>query len=48
MNALIEALKAAGIAEVHYIGNVEKEGFIPSFVTAPWMIKGVGLIYGKK
>lgn len=48
MNAFVEELKAEGIAEVHYIGNVEKEEFIPGFVTAPWMIKGVGLIYGKK
>ena len=48
MNAFIEELKAEGIAEIHYIGNVEKEEFIPKFVTAPWMIKGVGLIYGKK
>ena len=48
MNAFIDDLKAEGIAEVRYIGNVENEEFIPSFVTAPWMIKGVGLIYGKK
>ena len=44
----LKELKAEGITEVHYIGNVEKEEFIPDFVTAPWMIKGVGLIYGKK
>lgn len=48
MNAFIEELKAEGIAEVHYIGNVDKEDFVPKFVTAPWMINGVGLIYGKK
>lgn len=48
MKAFIEELKAEGIAEVQYIGNVEKEGFIPSFVTAPWMLRGVGLLYGKK
>jgi len=48
MDAFIKELKSEGITEVHYIGNVEKEEFIPDFVTAPWMIKGVGLIYGKK
>lgn len=48
MNEFIEELKAEGILEVYYIGNVEKEDFVPRFVTAPWMIKGVGLIYGKK
>lgn len=48
MEEFLKELKAEGITEVHYIGNVEKEEFIPDFVTAPWMIKGVGLIYGKK
>ena len=48
MNAFIEELKAEGISEVYYIGNIEKEDFVPKFVTAPWMIKGVWLIYGKK
>lgn len=48
MNAFIEELKAEGISEIYYIGNVEQEDFVPKFVTAPWMIKGVGLIYGKK
>lgn len=48
MNVFIEELKKEGIAEVHYVGNVEEEEFIPKFVTAPWMIKGVGLLYGTK
>jgi len=48
MDAFIKELKSEGITEVHYIGNVEKEEFIPDFVTAPWMIKGAVLIYGKK
>ena len=48
MKEFLEELRTEGITEVHYIGNVEKEEFIPDFVTAPWMIKGVGLIYGKK
>lgn len=48
MNAFIEELKAEGISEIYYVGNVEQEDFVPKFVTAPWMIKGVGLIYGRK
>lgn len=48
MNAFIEDLKEEGIAKVHYIGNVEQKEFIPSLVTAPWMITGVRLIHGKK
>lgn len=48
MNEFVEILKQEGIAEVHYIGNLEKQDFIPDFVTAPWMLQGVGLLYGKK
>ena len=44
----LQLTNAEGMTEVHYIGNVEKEELSPDFVTAPWMIKGVGLIYGKK
>ena len=48
MNEFVELLKKEGITEVHYIGNVDKTDLVPKFVTAPWMIKGVGIIYGIK
>ena len=49
MEQFVRELKAEGIAEVHYIGNLEKKlDFIPGFVTTPWMISGMGIIYGKK
>lgn len=48
MDAFIEELKKEGIQEIYYIPDVEKQGFVPKFVQAPWMISGVGLIYGKK
>lgn len=48
MEEFIEELKKEGISEIHYIPNVEKQGFIPGFVQAPWMLSGMGLIYGKK
>lgn len=48
MEEFIEELKKEGISEIHYIGSVEKLGFIPKFVQAPWMLSGIGLIYGKK
>lgn len=48
MDAFLEELKGEGIQEIHYIPNVEKQGFIPGFVQAPWMLSGMGLIYGKK
>lgn len=40
---------AAGITEVHYIGNLEKKlDFIPGYATTPWMISGMGILYGRK
>ena len=48
MEEFIRELKKEGIREIHYIPFVEKQGFIPGFVQAPWMLHGIGLIYGKK
>lgn len=48
MDALIEELKASGVQEIHFIPDVEKLGFVPGFVQTPWMIYGIGLIYGRK
>lgn len=48
MEEFVELLKEEGIQEIHYIANVEKEDFIPKFVQAPWMLYGMGLLYGVK
>ena len=49
MEQFICELRAEGISEIHYIGNLEKKlDFIPGFVTTPWMISGMGIIYGRK
>jgi len=49
MNAFCEELKSSGIvSEIYYIPNIEKLDFVPNFVTAPWMIKDAGLIFGIK
>ncbi len=49
MQAFVNQLLADGVvSEIHYIPDVEKQDFIPAFVTAPWMIRGAGLIYGIK
>lgn len=48
MNEFVEILKREGISEIHYIGDLEKTDLVPNFVTAPWMISGVGIIYGIK
>lgn len=48
MEEFVEELRQEGIGEIHYIPFVERQGFIPGFVQAPWMLHGIGLIYGKK
>ncbi len=48
MEAFVEELKAEGIQEIHYIADIERLGFVPKFVQAPWMLKGIGIIYGIK
>ena len=46
---LAEELKKEGISEIHYIGNLEKTlDFVPAYVRTPWMISGMGILYGKK
>lgn len=49
MEAFINQLKAEGITEIHYEPHTEKQPFIPGFVTiAPWMLHGLGILYGIK
>ena len=49
MDAFVEELKKEGVSEIHYIGNLEKAlDFVPAYVRKPWMISGMGILYGKK
>lgn len=49
MEEFTRLLKAEGIEEIHFIANAEKlDGLIPPFVRAPWMISGMGVLYGRK
>lgn len=49
MEEFIRGLKKEGISEIHYIRNVEKKvDFVPKYAHTPWMIKGVGILYGTK
>ena len=49
MNEFVYELKKSGtVSEIYYIANIEGQDFVPNFVTAPWMIKDAGLIYGIK
>ena len=49
MEEFVEELKKEGVTEIHYIGNLEKKlDFIPGYAAAPWMISGMGILYGRK
>lgn len=49
MENFVRELKKEGISKIHYIGNVEKKvDFVPKYACAPWMISGVGILYGIK
>ena len=49
MDEFVRQLQVEGITEIHYIGNLEKKlDFIPGFVTTPWMISGMRILYGRK
>ena len=48
MEEFADELRREGFQEVHYIPFIEREHWIPRYVQAPWMLYGVGLLYGKK
>lgn len=48
MEEFVEILKKEGIAELHYIPDVDKMEFIPGYIRTPWMLSGMGLLYGVK
>lgn len=49
MHEFVDELKNSGVvSEIHYIPNIENQKFVPKFITAPWMIKNAGLVYGIK
>jgi len=41
-------LKDGGIDEIHYVGGLEDKLGFPSYAKTPWMISGVGILYGRK
>ena len=49
MDEFVKQLQAEGITEVHFIGNLEQKlDFVPGYVRTPWMISGMGILYGRK
>jgi len=48
IGAFINQLRAEGVSEVNYMGALEDKLGFPAYAKTPWMISGVGLIYGIK
>ncbi|MDO4268136.1 MAG: class I SAM-dependent methyltransferase [Eubacteriales bacterium] len=48
MNTFILELQKEGIREIHYEPHTERLPFIPWYVKAPWLLNGLGIIYGRK
>lgn len=48
MEEFVSILRSEGISEIHYEPNTERQPFIPGFVRAPWLLSGLGLLYGVK
>lgn len=48
MKALVEELKKEGITEIYYIPHSENMECIPFYVKAPWLLSGLGILYGVK
>ncbi len=48
MEELVEELKKEGITEVHYLPHTEHMDCIPSYVKTPWLLSGLGMLYGVK
>ena len=48
MEEFAQSLRDEGFAQVHFVPWVERRGFVPPFIQAPWMLRGVGLLYGRK
>lgn len=48
MEEFIKELKEEGIQEVYYEAHAEKQDFIPRYAATPFMLKGMGILYGRK
>ena len=45
---MIAYFKEQGISEIHYEPDLDKQSFVPAVCATPMIIKGAGLIWGKK
>lgn len=48
ISELMAQLKSEGVSEIHYIGDLEDKLVFPNYAKTPWMITGIGILYGRK
>lgn len=48
MDEFLDQLRNEGVTEIHYRAQVDKLDMIPCIMRAPWMLHGVGVLYGIK
>lgn len=48
MHKFVEELRKEGYTEIEYEPHTENLAVIPDAVKAPWMLSGLGLLYGRK
>ncbi len=48
MEELIRQLQSESITEIHYLPHTENLDCIPKYVRAPWLLSGLGMLYGVK
>lgn len=48
MEEFVTQLKEEGITEIHYEAHTERLGFFPWYCKAPWLLSGLGVLYGRR
>ena len=48
IQAFVRELRQEGVTELHYISHTESLNFIPNYIKVPWILKNMGLLYGRR
>lgn len=48
VEAFVQELRDGGVAQIEYIPHTESVAGAPAWIRAPWMLRGAGIIHGRK
>ena len=48
MEAFVQELRDGGVTQIEYIPRTESVAGAPAWIRTPWMLKGAGIIHGRK